>query len=96
MSREEIIQQLRELKAEIDHEYKAEVEGIFGSRARGEESEKSDLDVLVHFKEKATLYDLVGLGQFLEDIFHCKVDIVSTRALREEIKSTVLQDLVAV
>ena len=96
MSGEEVLDVLRELRGRIEQEYKAEIEGIFGSYARGEESDGSDLDVLVTFKENATLYDLVGLGQFLEDTLHCKVDIVSKRALREEIRHGVLKDLVPV
>jgi predicted nucleotidyltransferase len=95
MSTDDILKTLRKLRAEIEREYRAEIEGIFGSYARDEQCDDSDLDVLVKFKEKATLYDLVGLGQFLEDTFQCKVDVVSTRALREEIKPHVLRELVA-
>lgn len=96
MSRDQILSTIRSVRDQIEREYKAEVEGIFGSYARGEERDDSDLDVLVNFKENATLYDLVGLGQFLEDTLHCKVDVVSKRALRQEIRSRVLEDLVPV
>ena len=96
MSRDEIISALREARDQIEHEYKAHVEGIFGSYARGEERQTSDLDVLVNFDDNATLYDLVGLGRFLEERLQCAVDVVSKRALREEIRSGVLEDLVPV
>lgn len=96
MSGEEIVSCLRELRAQIGREYNAEIEGIFGSYARGEECEESDLDVLVVFNHNATLYDLVGLGQFLEDELHCKVDVVSKRALRQEIQPSVFKDLIPV
>jgi predicted nucleotidyltransferase len=96
MSSDEIVTVLRELRDEIERQYKAEIEGIFGSHARGDESEDSDLDVLVNFKEKATLLDWVGLGQFLEEKLHCKVDVVSKRALREEIRPYVMKDLLRV
>lgn len=69
---------------------------IIGSYARGEERDGSDLDVLVNFKDNATLYDLVGLADFLEDALHRKVDVVSRRALREEIKDRILEDLIPV
>jgi predicted nucleotidyltransferase len=94
MSKDQILEQLRELSAQVERDYKAEIEGIFGSYARDEATDASDLDVLVNFKKGATLYDLVGVGQFLEDILHCKVDVVSRRALREEIRPNVLGDLV--
>ncbi len=47
----EIKERLNELKKEIRQKYKAEIIGIFGSFARGEEEKESDIDVLVEFKE---------------------------------------------
>lgn len=96
VNRDEIIDVLRQSGGHILQEYKAEIEGIFGSYARGEERDDSDLDVLVNLDEKATLFDLVGLGYFLEEVLGCKVDIVSKRALREEIKPYVFEDLIPV
>lgn len=96
MSADEIVKVLRELGDQIEREYNAEIEGIFGSYARGEEREGSDLDVLINCKEDATLLDLVGLGQFLEERLRCKVDVVSKRALREEIEPYVMDDLIPV
>lgn len=61
----------------------------------GEQKKNSDLDVLVEFLEGATLFDLAGLGNFLEEKLGCKVDVVSQRALREEIKPYVYKDLIA-
>ena len=58
-----------ERKDEIKEKFKAEVIGIFGSYARGEEKKESDIDVLVRFEEGATLLHLVGLGYYLEDLF---------------------------
>ena len=40
--------------------------GIFGSYARGEQKKRSDLDILIEFKGKKSLFDLVGLKQELE------------------------------
>jgi len=94
MSKEEILKTLKEVREEIERKYKAEIEGIFGSYSRGEEKETSDLDILVNFKKKATLYDLVGLSRFLEEKLKCQVDVVSKRALRDEIKPYILKDLI--
>ena len=87
---------LRGFGDKIEQKYRAKIEGVFGSYARGEQREDSDLDVLVNFKEKATLLDVVGLGRFLEEQLHCKVDVVSKRALREEIEAYVMNDLIPV
>ena len=94
MGKEEILQTLISIKDETRQKYRAEIKGIFGSYARGEENQDSDLDVLVEFLEKATLFDLVGLGDFLEEKLKCKVDIASQRTIREEIKPYIYNDLV--
>ena len=85
---------LKDLKREIRNKYKAELLGIFGSFARGEQTSKSDLDVLVLFDTDATLFDFVGLSIFLEEKLGIKVDIVPQDTLRKEIKEKVLSDVV--
>ncbi len=47
---------LKNLEDEIRKEYKAEIIGIFGSYARGEQRKSSDVDILVRFFERATLF----------------------------------------
>lgn len=91
-----ILVTLKELKAEVRQKFKAELKGIFGSYARGEEGSGSDLDVLVEFDATANLIDLVGLSFYLEEKLHCSVDIVPESALREELRSVILKEAVAV
>lgn len=85
-----------ERKDEVKEKFKAEVVGIFGSYAHGEENEESDIDVLVRFGEGASLFDLVGLGEYLEDVFEVPVDVVSEGRLRPMIKDEVLKELVPI
>ena len=85
-----------ERKDKIKEQFKAEVLGVFGSYARGEEKKESDIDVLVRFGEGATLLHLVGLGYYLEDLFGVPVDVVSERALHPMMKDDVLKELVPV
>jgi hypothetical protein len=92
----EIISTIAGLKAEAKQRFRAEIKGVFGSYARGEQKKGSDLDVLVEFEKDANLLDLTGLADFLEEKLNIKVDIVPESALREEIKSTVLKEKVAV
>jgi len=80
-----------ERKDEIKREFKAEVIGIFGSYARGEEKEGSDIDVLVRFGEGASLFDFTGLEFYLEDLFGVPVDVVSERDLNPIIKDDILK-----
>ena len=81
-------------KDEIRRRYRAEIKGIFGSYARGDFHADSDLDLLVDFDEGANLFDLVGLQQFLEEKLGCKVDLVSRRSLREELRTSVLNEMI--
>ena len=90
----EIQNTITEAKDEIRGRYKAEIKGIFGSYARGDFHADSDLDLLVDFDEGADLFDLVGLQQFLEDKLGCRVDLVSRRSLREELRTSVLNEMI--
>jgi len=53
--------------------------GIFGSYARGEQKETSNLDVIVEFEKRKSLLEIVGIEQELEDALGIKVDLL-TRA----------------
>jgi predicted nucleotidyltransferase len=67
--------------------------GLFGSVARGEAAEGSDLDFLVEL-ERHTFDDYFGTKFFLEDHFGCKVDLVMVEALRREFAAQVMQEVV--
>ncbi len=91
---ERIKKVLRSLEKQIKKEYKAEIVGIFGSCVRGEQSEGSDVDILVRFLKGATLFDFVGLANFLEEKLNLKADIVPVDAIREEIRENVLKEAI--
>ncbi|MBF0567197.1 MAG: nucleotidyltransferase domain-containing protein [Nitrospirae bacterium] len=67
MIKENVIQVLRSVTEESFLKYKAQIRGIFGSVARGDERDNSDIDVLVDFTETADLFDVLGLELFLEE-----------------------------
>ena len=90
MKKDEILKILEGVRKEVRQRYKAEVRGIFGSYARGDERKESDVDILVDFGKEADLFDFMGLALFLEERLHCKVDVVPQGSLREEIKPYVL------
>ncbi len=73
--------------------FKPEYIGVFGSYARGENNEASDLDLLVRFGMRISLLDLVGLELDLSDSLGIKVDLVTENALSPLIKSYVEKDL---
>jgi uncharacterized protein len=69
--------------------------GIFGSYARGEQSEASDMDFLVEF-ERATFDNYFDLKFFLEDLFGRKVDLVFKDTIKPRIRPTILEETVYV
>ena len=87
---------IREYAPEIKSQFKAEVIGIFGSYARGEQNSGSDVDVLVKFAKGATLLDLVALSDYLENLLGIPVDVVSEKALHPLMRDDVLNELVTV
>jgi len=92
---EEIKQILVMHKEELREKFGVKEIGVFGSTIREERKKRSDIDILVDFEEEADLFDLVGLSLFLERKLKRKVDVVPKRALREEIKESVLKEVVA-
>jgi hypothetical protein len=93
---ESILLRLRELRTVAAARYKAKEMGLFGSFARGEQNVDSDIDILVEFEDGADLLDLTGLTLFLEEELPQKVDVVPKRALRAELRESVLRELIAV
>ena len=91
-SAQELLVIMRDLKPIILKRYKAKKIELFGSIVRGEQSETSDIDILVDFEEGADLFDLTGLAIFLEEKLGRKVDVVPKRALREELRQSVLRE----
>jgi len=94
VTRENIIEILRAVAGDILLRYRAQIKGIFGSFARGEESETSDIDVLVDFEEDADLFDLVGLSLFLEETLKRPVDVVPTDTINVDIRDTILKEAI--
>ena len=65
---------------------------IFGSVAREEDDEKSDIDFLVDFKKEAGLLQWSGFWTALEDLLKHKVDVATERVLKNRIKERVLKE----
>ena len=72
--------------------YKAENLRVFGSVARGEESENSDVDILVHFRQGASLFDLMDLKEDAEELLGLEVDIISDRGLSPYLANRILSE----
>jgi predicted nucleotidyltransferase len=71
--------------------------GVFGSFARGEQKEGSDLDILIKFKDRIGLLKLVQIEQELSDILGIRIDLVTENSLKNpRLKAYIEQDLIVI
>lgn len=67
---------------------------IFGSYARGDEKPDSDIDLLVEMPSNASLIELSGLKQDLEEVLSKRVDVVTQGAINSRLKPFIEKDLI--
>ncbi|MBE7443128.1 MAG: nucleotidyltransferase family protein [Flavobacteriales bacterium] len=80
----------------ITSKYNAKMVGIFGSYARNEQTNESDLDVLIDFESNINLLELIGLEQELSELLGIKVDLVTVKSVNEKLKSYINTDLIRI
>ena len=86
---------IRQHRQELEQKYKVKTIAIFGSYARGEETEESDVDILVEFTEPVGLL-FVDLAEYLEKILGVKVDLVPRDAIKPNRRKYIEEDLLYV
>jgi predicted nucleotidyltransferase len=92
-SLEEIRETINHQKNWMNEKFHVNKIGVFGSYARGEATEKSDIDFLVGFSEPIG-WEIVDLKNYLESMFHKKVDLVTEPALKARLKDSILSDVI--
>jgi hypothetical protein len=92
----EIKKALDQHKAFLSERFKVKGIGVFGSYARGEQEEGSDIDILVEFSEPVGFFLFPDLEEYLSGLFGVKVDLVSKKALKPRIGKHILQELVSI
>ncbi|WP_407356644.1 nucleotidyltransferase family protein [Methanolobus sp. WCC5] len=90
------IQQLHVLLPELKDRFKVRSLAVFGSYVRGEQTDASDLDVLIEFNEAPGLLEFVELENYLSDTLGIKVDLVLKSALKPDIGKNILNEAVPV
>ena len=63
---------------------------LFGSYARSEQHEDSDIDLLVEYPENHSLFDIVGLKLSLEEALGKQVDLVQFNSIKPQLKDSIL------
>ncbi len=84
---------LRRFKPILREKFKVKEIGIFGSYVRGEESEESDVDILVEFDESIG-WEFIDVKEFLEEILGKKVDLVTVGALKPQLRDKILKEVI--
>lgn len=74
---EEVLEILREFKRTAGEKYGIEQLGLFGSTARGEQKEGSDIDVCIKPQKSIDYFTLQDIKEELEKLFHVKVDLLT-------------------
>ena len=96
MNRQAIFNRLNDASPALKRKYGVKSLAVFGSMARGDDHEGSDVDVLVTFEGRANFDDVMGLKLDLEDLFGRRVDLGTPDTLRPEMRSAVERDLIHV
>ena len=96
MNTSDAIDILRKFKVNFADKYGIKTLGLFGSFARKQQKETSDLDVVVTLEEP-DFFTLVVIKEELEKLTNYKVDVVNFReSLRESFKTNILKDVIFV
>jgi predicted nucleotidyltransferase len=96
MTRDDIIDFLKDNKQEMFERYGVVRIGLFGSFARNEATPESDIDIAVDM-ERPDLFNLIGIKQTVEDKFGVKVHVIRLRDnMNSLLKKRILQDVIYV
>lgn len=85
---------LEDHKIELRYKFKVKDIGIFGSYARGEQKNKSDIDLLVEFEEPVSLLKLVSLENFLREMLKVKVEVIPKKDVRPELREKIFKEVI--
>ena len=91
----QIIEILRAKRPQLEKRYPISELAVFGSYARGDYNEASDIDILVDFNDRIGI-GFISLAHELEDLFHKKVDLVSRKGIKKRYLPFVEKNLIHV
>ena len=94
MKSRDLLRERREEILQVAAKHGARNVRVFGSIARGEDDERSDIDLLVEFELGRSLLDHASLWLELQELLGCKVDVVSEGGIKPRIRDRVLREAV--
>ena len=96
MKRNDVLRILQKERQELVDHYNISTLSVFGSVARDDARQNSDVDILVEFSQPVGLFQFIELQQRLEALLGSKVDLGTPRSLKPRIKERVLQEAIRV
>lgn len=90
-----IKQIIKELKPVLEKKFHVSSIGVFGSVARNDYSESSDVDIIVDFSQPIGI-EFIDLADLLEEKFHEQVDLVSKKGIKPQYFSSIENEIVYV
>ena len=92
-AKDDVIARLQHVRPELQTHSVREL-WLFGSVARGEAHDTSDVDILVDFSAPVTLFEFLRLQRHLESVLGRKVDLVTRDALKPQLRHRILSEAV--
>jgi predicted nucleotidyltransferase len=96
MKRDTVLKLLAEHSAALRERFGAKHLALFGSAARDELRDDSDIDVLVEFEGSATFDGYIGVQSYLEDLFGTRVDLATPAMIKQRLRKHIEKDLLHV
>jgi len=92
-TREDVLKVLKKELPYLKKNYCVSNIGLFGSYSRGEQTENSDIDLLVDFEKSIDFFKLLEMEDYLKEKFGIEVEVVTKPALKDRIKSKILKEV---
>ena len=95
LSKTDIITQLKSAKPRLDSKYPIKAMALFGSYAREEQNQLSDVDILVEFNGRIGI-QFIDLAEEIEKLLGIHVDLVSRNGIKDKYFKSISEDLIYV
>ena len=92
-TRQDVFKILSHHLAQLKNEYDVEKIGVFGSIVRGEQTDVSDIDILVECSQAVGMVKFLQLEQNLQELLNAKVDLVTKSALKKHIGRRIMHEV---
>ena len=93
-SLEEIKNKIKENEKFLKEKYHVRGFLLFGSYAKGEQTQDSDIDLLVDFQKVIDMFEMIDLQEYLQNLFGKKIDLGTKNGLKSFIKKTILKEAI--